>query len=91
MPRDSSISYHFPQQAYNLAAVDLSFLMRSQIRGVILDLDNTIVSEDDRYLSPRAEEWIQQAKERGLKFFIMKGRGQEAEGFYGILIPAHRE
>ncbi|MHC5597763.1 MAG: hypothetical protein ACYTXC_17790 [Nostoc sp.] len=34
----------------------LSLLMRSQIRGVILDFDNTIVSEDDRYLSPGAEE-----------------------------------
>jgi uncharacterized protein len=69
--RSRSTSSHFPQQAYNLAAIDLSLLMYSGILGIILDLDNTIVSEDDRYLSPGAEEWIHLAKERGLKFFIL--------------------
>ncbi|MDZ8054926.1 MAG: YqeG family HAD IIIA-type phosphatase [Aulosira sp. ZfuCHP01] len=69
--RSSSISYCFPKRSHNLANVDLALLIHSGIHGVILDLDNTIVSEDDRYLSPGAEEWIQQAKERGLKFFIL--------------------
>ncbi len=38
---------------------------------MILDIDNTVVSEDDRYLSPGAETWIQLAKSEGLKFFIL--------------------
>jgi HAD superfamily phosphatase (TIGR01668 family) len=45
--------------------------MAHGIQGVILDLDNTIVSEHDRYLSPGAEAWIQQAKQEGLRFFIL--------------------
>ncbi|MDX2099895.1 MAG: YqeG family HAD IIIA-type phosphatase [Leptolyngbyaceae cyanobacterium bins.59] len=61
----------FPREVHTLADVPLEALQKSGIRGVILDLDNTIVSEDDRYLSPGAEDWIQQAKLAGLKFFIL--------------------
>ncbi|BAY13946.1 YqeG family HAD IIIA-type phosphatase [Calothrix sp. NIES-2098] len=69
--RGRFISYRFPKRSHNLATIDLALLMHSGIRGVILDLDNTIVSEDDRYLSPGAEEWIQEATRKGLKFFIL--------------------
>lgn len=60
-----------PHQAYNLATIDLELLKANGISGVILDLDNTIISEDDRYLSPGAEDWIKTAKLAGLKFFIL--------------------
>lgn len=63
--------YALPSEAYNLAAIDLTMLRANGIFGVILDLDNTIVSEDDRYLSPGAEAWIQTAKRAGIKFFIL--------------------
>lgn len=54
-----------------LADIAVSCLRDQGIQGVILDLDNTVVSEDDRYLSPYAEEWIAQAKEGGIQFFIL--------------------
>jgi uncharacterized protein len=38
---------------------------------VILDLDNTIVSEDDQHLSPNSEQWIEEAKHAGLQFYIL--------------------
>lgn len=60
-----------PAQADTLAAIDLNSLLSAGIQGIILDLDNTIISEDDRYLSPYAEAWIQQAKDLGMKFFIL--------------------
>jgi hypothetical protein len=63
--------YCFPQQADSIASISLEFLIRSRIQGVILDLDNTIISEDDRYLSPGAEVWIEQAKQSGIKLFIL--------------------
>lgn len=63
--------YSFSSQAYTLASIELDLLNISGIRGVILDLDNTIVSEDDRYLSPGAEAWIMQAKSQGFKLFIL--------------------
>jgi len=58
-------------QVYTLAAIDLHTLKSAHIQGVILDLDNTIVSEDDRYLSPGAETWIAQAQKQGFQFFIL--------------------
>jgi uncharacterized protein len=63
--------FNFPLQAYNLAYIDLESLMSDGIRGIILDLDNTIISEDDRYISPGAEAWIASAQKAGIKFFIL--------------------
>jgi uncharacterized protein len=64
-------SYCFPHQVDILAKINLSLLRQAGIQGVIIDLDNTIISEDDRYLSPDAETWIKQAKQLELKFFIL--------------------
>ena len=61
----------FPIKVDTLAAIDISCLGASGIAGIILDLDNTIVSEDDRYLSPHAEAWIDRARELGFKFFLL--------------------
>jgi HAD superfamily phosphatase (TIGR01668 family) len=63
--------YYFPRTAYRLASIEIESLKGSGIEGVILDLDNTIISEDDRYISPGAEAWIEQAKLAGLKFYIL--------------------
>jgi uncharacterized protein len=60
-----------PGKADTVAAIDIHYLVSLGIKGIILDLDNTIVSEDDRYLSPYAEEWIAQASEIGIKFFFL--------------------
>lgn len=59
------------RQANTLACIKIEQLKNCGIKGIILDLDNTIISEDDRYLSPEAENWIEQAKLAGLSFFIL--------------------
>jgi uncharacterized protein len=64
-------SVQLPRKAYTLADIDIELLKFTGIRGVILDLDNTIISEDDRFVAPKAEDWIAQAKLAGLKFFIL--------------------
>lgn len=64
-------AYPFPKQAYSLASIELDHLVSAKIRGIILDLDNTIISEDDRYLSPNALGWIAQARKLNLKLFIL--------------------
>ena len=43
-----SAQYKLPIEAYRLASIDQELLMNSGIRGVLLDLDNTIISEDDQ-------------------------------------------
>lgn len=54
-----------------LASINIDSLIQAQIQGIILDLDNTVVSEDDHHLSPYAEDWIEKAKHLGLKFYIL--------------------
>ncbi|MBP0001948.1 MAG: YqeG family HAD IIIA-type phosphatase [Cyanobacteria bacterium SID2] len=61
----------FPKIVKQLSLIRLDVLHHRGILGVILDLDNTIVSEDDRYLSPHFETWIARAKAQGIKFFIL--------------------
>jgi HAD superfamily phosphatase (TIGR01668 family) len=63
--------YSFPNKIDSLAMISLNCLCESRIRGIILDLDNTIISEDDRYISPGAESWLKQAKLVGLKCFLL--------------------
>ena len=60
-----------PNKAHTITSVDIHELIQAQVKGIILDLDNTIVSEDDRYLCPGAEMWIEKAKHLGLKFYIL--------------------
>lgn len=84
--RNRSLGHHsafgFSPQAETLATIDINAVISLGIRAIILDLDNTVVSEDDRYLSPHAEAWIMQAKDLGLKFFILSNGKRRARVEY---------
>jgi uncharacterized protein len=60
-----------PTTAPTVAAIDLDRLVAAGIKGMILDLDNTIVSENDRYISPHAIDWIDRAKQLDIKLFLL--------------------
>lgn len=64
-------AHSFPKTAHSLTLIELDRLVSARVRGIILDLDNTIISEDDRYLSPAALDWIAQARKLDLKLFIL--------------------
>ena len=83
--------HRFPKRIHSLASVSIEHLIASSIRGIILDLDNTIVSEDDRYLSCQAIDWITQAQQRGLKLFMLSnGKRQYRVDYWSqrLNIPA---
>jgi hypothetical protein len=63
--------FKFKKQHDAIASIDILSWKKFGVKGLILDLDNTIVSEDDKYLSPGAIEWIQEAKSQELKLFIL--------------------
>lgn len=63
--------HKLPRHVHTLAQIEIDNIKICGIKGIILDLDNTIISEDDHYLSPYAEDWITQAKLAGLQFFIL--------------------
>lgn len=64
-------SRQLPNRVPILAEIDLKQLQEAGIHGIILDLDNTVVSEDDLYLSPGAEAWIEQAQQLQFRFFML--------------------
>jgi HAD superfamily phosphatase (TIGR01668 family) len=70
-PSKKKNSYAFPKQASILVNISLEGLIQENIQGIILDLDNTIISEDDRFLSPHGTDWINRAKALGFKLFIL--------------------
>ncbi|MCL6752473.1 YqeG family HAD IIIA-type phosphatase, partial [Nostoc sp. CCCryo 231-06] len=44
--------HKLPRHVHTLAQIEIDKIKICGVKGIILDLDNTIVSEDDRYLSP---------------------------------------
>jgi len=48
----------------SLFAVDLAMLSERGIRGVVIDLDNTILPRDTNELEQRAYDWVAEARSR---------------------------
>jgi uncharacterized protein len=88
--RSSNREHCWPKQARSLAAVSLGRLMDESIQGIIIALDNTIISEDDRYVSPYAITWIALAKQLGFKLFILSDSNRERVTYWSeyLQIPA---
>jgi uncharacterized protein len=83
--------YCFARRSRSLAAISLGRLMDSDIQGIIIALDNTIISEDDRYISPYAVTWIALAKKLGFKLFIVSnGKRRDRVKYWSeyLQIPA---
>jgi len=65
-----------------LSDIQIHWLEKQGIRGIILDLDNTIVSEDDRYLSPNVEAWLNQVTRNGIKIFLVSNGKRKTRFLY---------
>lgn len=72
----------------SVASISLDELVRSGVKGVILDLDNTLVPWDGEELDPAAVAWVETAKSRGLKLCIasnsIKSRVEEIASSLGL-------
>ncbi len=71
----------YPQQhldsIYELNAAELRSL---GIRGIIADMDNTLVPWDDRAVYPRLASWLAQLKDRGFRLCIVSNNSRERGG-----------
>lgn len=70
--------------------VELSRLWDQGIRGIILDVDNTIVGWGSQVMSPKTVDWINQAKQKGFRLCIASnGVTKRVEAMAELLrIPA---
>jgi hypothetical protein len=57
--------------AESVWSVDLDALARAGVRGIILDLDNTIVDWGETWIRPQVAAWVQAARDRGFRLCIV--------------------
>jgi len=55
----------------NLWDLDLDRLSEEGIRGIILDLDNTLVDWNAVYVRPEVHRWLAAAREKGMKLCLV--------------------
>lgn len=71
-----------------LADVPLDALWRRGIRGLLLDLDNTLAHHHAYEVAPEARAWIERAKSMGFQVFLYSNallvRSKKAAGLLGI-------
>lgn len=70
-----------PDQHLNsIFEVDLNHLQSLGIKGIITDLDNTLVPWNDRNITPRLAEWFATLRSRGFKLFIISNNSRDSGG-----------
>ena len=60
----------------NIKDVDIEKLKENNIKGIILDVDNTLI-DLDRKLLEGAEEWCNKLKEQNIKFCILSNSNKK--------------
>lgn len=60
-----------PQHLFrNVTRVSLPFLKRNGIKGLVLDVDNTLTGHDSQELSPAVEKWLKTMKRGGIRLML---------------------
>jgi HAD superfamily phosphatase (TIGR01668 family) len=67
--------------------IDLEALQERGVRGLILDLDNTLVEWNEEWVSPPARAWLEAARARGMALCLVSNamRGKRVTRMAGEL------
>lgn len=68
------------QYLNNIFEIDVEKLETLGIKGIITDMDNTLVSWNDRSVYPRLAEWFALLKKMGFKLFIVSNNSKDRGG-----------
>lgn len=68
------------QRLDSIFDIDPHHLKAQGIRGIITDMDNTLVPWSDRTVHPRLAEWFTTLKEMGFKLFIVSNNSRDRGG-----------
>lgn len=61
---------------HSIFDIDLDALEQRGIRGIITNLDNTLVEQDSPNATERLIQWVQQLRDRGMKVVIVSNNRQ---------------
>ena len=71
----------YPQQHLDsIYELDAAALRARGIRGIIADMDNTLVPWNDRAVYPKLASWLAQLKEKGFRLCIVSNNSRERGG-----------
>lgn len=56
---------------YRITDIEISFLKKHDIKGLILDVDNTLTTHDNPVPAEGVIEWIENMKQNGIKLMIV--------------------
>ncbi len=79
-----------PTYAFNsVTDISVEFLKRKKIRGLLLDLDNTLTTHDNPVPAEKVADWIAMMKENGIRLIIVSNNTpQRARPFgKGLKLP----
>ncbi|MDD5602987.1 MAG: YqeG family HAD IIIA-type phosphatase [Eubacteriales bacterium] len=66
----------------NLDSIDLQILKNKGIKGIVLDIDNTISEPGEKKASPGVEQWIRMAANEGFEICVLSNSSQRrVDGF----------
>lgn len=67
----------YPKEYLNsVKEIDIDLLKKNNIKGIILDVDNTLI-DLDRNMPEGVEDWSQNLKKNGIKFCILSNSNKE--------------
>lgn len=67
----------YPKEYFNsVKDIKIELLNKHQIKGIILDVDNTLI-DFDKKMPEEIEKWVQDLKEKGIKFCILSNSNHE--------------
>lgn len=71
----------FPDQHLNnIFEIDSDHLQSMGIKGIITDMDNTLVAWRERTVYPRLAGWLEGLKKKGFKLIIVSNNSQDSGG-----------
>lgn len=75
------MSLLFPDVVYNrIVDVPLSELSARGIKGIILDIDNTLTTHDNPVPATGVMQWLDEAREQGFQLIILSNNSAERSG-----------
>jgi HAD superfamily phosphatase (TIGR01668 family) len=77
----------------SLVEIEPEFLEKLGLKGILLDLDNTIVRRESNRFSKEVEAWLVELRSRGFKLGIVSNNSRQRVGAVAGLLelpPVHR-
>jgi len=65
------------QRLKNIFEIDADYLKSIGIKGIITDMDNTLVPWSDRTVYPKLAQWFAALKDKGFKIYIVSNNSRD--------------